>query len=347
MTVVGRRLAIIPPLVAVLLVALGGAAAAEEPWVNSPAGPIAREIQPLYWFLFFFAIVVLAIVDGGLIYAGIKFRERPGHTAKQFHGHNMLELSWTVIPTIMVIGFSVLSFQRLLYINDVNTDAAMTIKAEGRQWAWVVTYPDEAMFQTARSGPLQVGEEVNIPVGTKVRIELTASDVIHSFFVPRLGGKMDAVPGRTTYMWIQADRPGTYKGQCAEFCGDGHADMLIVVVAHPREEYAAWAQREIEDFDRKDSDEARRGRELFMAGACAGCHRIQGTPAVGRIAPELTAIAAKQNIAGVLTPVNEENLTNWIRNPPAVKPGTLMPALPLSDADIADIVQYLLTLDGS
>ncbi len=314
------------------------------PWPNDPLGPSARASADIYWIMFVCAVIVLAIVDGGLLYAGMRFRERPGHVAKQFHGHNFLELVWTVVPTIMVISFSVLSFQKLSFINDTRTNADMTVDVEGRQWAWSFTYPHEDRFKLRDGSYLVTGERLDIPVGAKVRINLAAKDVIHSFWVPNLGGKKDAVPGRHTETWIQADKPGTYKGQCYEFCGTGHADMLITLVVHPRDEYDAWAKGAVAEADRLLDPATKAGRETFLSLACVGCHTVQGTQANGKVGPELTHMASKDSIAGVLRPVNEQNLTTWLKDPPAVKPGTIMPNLNLSDQQIHDIVQWLLTL---
>ena len=317
------------------------------PWPNDPQGPQARVIADLYWIMFAAAVVVLAIVVGALIIAGLKYRERPGHVAKQYHGHNLLELIWTVIPTLMVITFGVLSFQRLVYINDIDSGTAMTIKVEARQWVWTFQYPQEAMFKLADNTYLQAGEEVHIPVGQKVKLELSSKDVIHSFFIPSLGGKKDAVPGRATSLWIQADRPGTYKGQCTEFCGTGHADMLLTVVAQNPADYAAWAADAKKAADLLNDPATKKGKDLFLSLACAGCHTIQGTSAVGKVGPDLSHLASQKTpVAGVaaLTPVNEDNLKKWINDPPANKPGTLMPKLGL-DADTVDaIVKFLLTL---
>ena len=325
-------------------------ALAEGPWPNDPQGPVAATIAELYWIMFAAAVVVLAIVDGALIYAGIKFRERPGHVAQQFHGHNMLELTWTIIPTIMVVSFSVLSWQKLDFINNSRGgDVGMVIHAEGAQWTWNYQYPNEDRFRLSDGTFLQGAEELHIPVGTKVRIELSARDVIHSFWVPSLGGKKDAVPGRATDLWIQADRPGTYKGQCLEFCGDGHADMLVTLVAHPQNEYGAWAQRAVEDANRINAPETRAGRELFRSLACAGCHTVTGLTA-GRFqgAPALDGVASKPSIAGGVLTMNDENrrdnFRRWIANPPAVKPGTAMPSLGLSEQQVNDITEFLLTL---
>ena len=323
------------------------------PWPLDPRGAQAESIASVYWIMFAFAIVVLAIVTGALFYAGVRFRERPGHEARQFHGHNMLELTWTVIPTVLVVSFSLLSWQRLNIVNDVDRDAAMTLKVEGRQWSWTITYPDAPMFKALDGKPMQAGEQIDIPVGKKIKLELTAHDVIHSFWIPNLGGKKDAVPGHVTTMWLEAKQPGTYKGQCTEFCGDGHADMLLTVVAHPEGEYAAWASKAVEDYNRLIDPKTRVGRDTFLASACVGCHTVKGTQAAGKVGPELTHIASKKDIAGVLSPIDQANLVKWITNARAVKPGTQMPTLGcsggaaapcLSDQQINDIAQWLLTL---
>jgi cytochrome c oxidase subunit 2 len=315
------------------------------PWMNDPQGPLARSIADLYWIMFAAAVVVLAIVVGALVVAGIRFRERPGHQARQYHGNNLLELIWTVIPTLMVISFSVLSFQRLAYVNDVDSGAAMTIKADGRQWVWNFQYPAQDQFKLKDGSYLNQPAELHIIAGQKVKIELTAQDVIHAFYVPKLGGQKDAVPGRTTTMWIQADRPGTYTGQCIEFCGAGHADMLISVVAHSSGDYGAWATAAVKDADRFSDPAVAKGKQLFTTLACAGCHTIEGLTR-GTVGPNLTHEASKKTpIAGVGgLDVNEANLKRWIANPPAVKPGTAMPNLGLDQPTIDALVQFILTL---
>ena len=318
------------------------------PWISDPAGPTASEIVPLYWFMFGAAVLVLAIVDGALIWSGIKYRERPGVAAKQFHGHNLLELLWTVIPTVMVVTFSVLSFQQLLKINiDASTPTDMTIKVHARQWAFQFEYPasyKDAQFMLSDNTPLKAGDELHIPVNTKVKLEITSEDVIHSFWIPNLGGKKDAVPGRTTYLSLEASRAGTYKGQCFEFCGTGHADMLLIVVAHPQSEYAAWAKSAVEEVNRLSDPATKAGHDLFLSLPCANCHTVKGTSASAKVGPELTHIASKADIAGVLLPVNAENLAKWIANPPAVKPGTQMPNYNLDQDTVNKITQWLLTL---
>ena len=314
------------------------------PWPNDPLGPQARASADIYWIMFVCAVIVLVIVDGGLIFAGFKFRARPGHSAQQFHGHNVLELVWTVVPTLMVISFSVLSFQKLNFMNDTS-NAGMTVDVEGQQWSWVMNYPKEDRFKLTSGGYLSSAQELHIPVNTKVHVRLSSKDVIHSFWVPNIGGKKDAVPGRPTDLWIQADKPGTYKGQCYEFCGTGHADMLITLVVHEPAEYATWVTDALKVANRLDDPATKTGRETFLSLACTGCHTVKGTTAAGKVGPDLTHVASKKSIAGgVLAPVDETNLTKWIKNPPAVKPTTAMPNLGLSDTQVHDIVQWLLTL---
>jgi cytochrome c oxidase subunit II len=321
------------------------------PWPVDPQGPLARSIADLYWLMFGAAVIVLAIVVGALVVAGIRFRERPGHQARQYHGNNVLELIWTVVPTLMVISFSVLSFQRLALVNDVDSGAAMTVQAEGKQWVWNFQYPSDPNFKLSDGTYLKAAEELHIPAGQKVKIELSSVDVIHAFYLPSLGGQKDAVPGRATAMWIQADRPGTYNGQCAEFCGTGHADMLITVVAQNPADYAAWQAAAVKQANLFNDPAVAQGKQLFTSLACAGCHTVQGLTG-GKVGPELTHIMSQKTpIGGVAgLDVNEANLIKWVSNAPSNKPGTLMPVFsnkaggPLDDATILAIVKFLETL---
>lgn len=321
------------------------------PWPVDPQGPLARSIADLYWLMFGAAVIVLAIVVGALVVAGIRFRERPGHQARQYHGNNVLELIWTVVPTLMVISFSVLSFQRLALVNDVDSGAAMTVQAEGKQWVWNFQYPSDPKFKLSDGTYLKAAEELHIPAGQKVKIELSSVDVIHAFYLPSLGGQKDAVPGRATAMWIQADRPGTYNGQCAEFCGTGHADMLITIVAQNPADYAAWQAAAVKQANLFNDPAVAQGKQLFTSLACAGCHTVQGLTG-GKVGPELTHIMSQKTpIGGVAgLDVNEANLIKWVSNAPSNKPGTLMPVFsnkaggPLDDATILAIVKFLETL---
>jgi len=321
------------------------------PWPVDPQGPLARSIADLYWVMFGAAVVVLANGVGAPVVAGIRFRERPGHQARQYHGNNVLELIWTIVPTLMVISFSVLSFQRLTLVNDVDSGTAMTVKAEAKQWVWSFQYPTDTKFKLSDGSYLKAAEELHIPVGQKVKIELSSTDVIHAFYVPKLGGQKDAVPGRATEMWIQADRPGTYNGQCVEFCGTGHADMLITVVAQNPIDYASWQDAAVKQANLFNDPAVAQGKQLFTTLACAGCHTIQGLTG-GKVGPELTHIMSQKTpIGGVAgLDVNEANLIKWVGNAPSLKPGIVMPVFSnkaggaLDDPTILAIVKFLETL---
>lgn len=319
---------------------------------------MARSIADLYWVMFGAAVVVLAIVVGALVIAGIRFRERPGHQARQYHGNSLLELIWTIVPTLMVISFSVLSFQRLALVNDADSGTAMTVKAEGKQWVWNFQYPADPKFKLSDGTYLTAAEELHVPVGQKVKIELSSKDVIHAFYVPKLGGQKDAVPGRDTVTWIQADRPGTYSGQCIEFCGTGHADMLLTIVAQNPTDYAAWQEAAVKQANLFNDPAVAKGKQLFTTLACAGCHTVQGLTG-GKVGPDLTHVmTAKASGTFTLNPiggvsgldVNEANLVKWVGNAPALKPGIVMPVFsnkaggPLDDDAILAIVKFLETL---
>src|SRR2546427_3896794 len=224
------------------------AALADGPWPNDPQGPQAKAIADLYWIMFVAAVAVLAIVDGAIIYAGIKFRERPGHVAKQFHGQNVLELTWTVIPTLMVVSFSVLSWQKLDFINNTRGgDVGMVIQAQGQQWQWTFSYPHEDRFKLLDGTYLQTSEQLDITVGTKVRVELSAKDVIHSFWVPSIGGAEDAGAGGATQVWGQAAKPRTEQGKGLPVFGAGPARHLIHPPSPPVQDRHAPVVADAED----------------------------------------------------------------------------------------------------
>jgi cytochrome c oxidase subunit 2 len=227
----------------------------------------------------------------------------------------------------------------------------MTIKAEGKQWVWSFQYPNDPAFKLNNGTYLTAAEELHIPAGQKVKIELSSVDVIHSFYIPKLGGQKDAVPGRATEMWIQADRPGTYAGQCVEFCGTGHADMLITVVAQNPADYTAWQDAAVKQANLFNDPAVAQGKQFFTTLACAGCHTIQGLTG-GKVGPDLTHLASQKTPLGGVAglDVNEANLIKWVSNAPSLKPGIVMPVFsnkaggPLDDATILAIVKFLETL---
>jgi cytochrome c oxidase subunit II len=213
---------------------------------------------------------------------------------------------------------------------------AVNIDVTAHQWWWTAKYTNGGpsdLFTTAN--------ELHVPVGRPVVVNLKADDVIHSLWVPSLAGKKDLIPGRSTVMQFRADHPGIYRGQCAEFCGYQHALMGLLVIAEPPAQYDAWVQAQRQSAAEPQDARAKHGKELFQSVSCAMCHAIQGTLANAQHAPDLTHIATRQTLAAGTLPNTPQDLAAWISNPQLHKPGTNMPATPLSNDDLDAIVAYL------
>jgi cytochrome c oxidase subunit 2 len=216
---------------------------------------------------------------------------------------------------------------------------AINIEVTAHQWWWTVRYV---------SGPLtenfDTANEIHVPVGKPVIVKLNSDDVIHSLWVPSLAGKRDLVPGRTATMTFQADQPGIYRGQCAEYCGWQHAFMAFEVHAHPQAEYDAWREQQLAPAVDSPDATAQRGKALFQSVSCAMCHTVQGTLAGAQRGPNLSHVASRRVLAAGALPNTPENLARWISDPQQIKPGTNMPATPLSAEDLRALVTYLGTL---
>jgi cytochrome c oxidase subunit 2 len=216
---------------------------------------------------------------------------------------------------------------------------AVNIELIGHQWWWEARYLDA---DPARE--FTTANELHIPVGRPVLFTLRATDVIHTLWIPNLQGKKDMIPGRTATLTLRADRPGTYRGQCAEFCGMQHAMMALLVEAEANEDYEAWAARQRRPAAEPAAEAARRGREVFLGGSCARCHTVAGTSANGRMGPDLSHLASRRTIGAGIFPNNRGHLAGWIANPQALKPGVNMPANPLPPDDLQSLLAYLETL---
>jgi cytochrome c oxidase subunit II len=220
-----------------------------------------------------------------------------------------------------------------------NGDPGLVLEVIGHQYWWEVRYLDgdgRVLFETAN--------EIHLPVGRAVELRLEASDVIHSFWVPRLAGKLDMIPGRTNVLRLRADVAGEYRGQCAEYCGLQHARMSLLVVAQPEAEYAAWAAAQALPVAAPADALATFGRDVFLGHACRACHTIRGTPAIGELGPDLTHVASRQMLAALTVPNTRGHLGGWIANPQDLKPGSRMPSVPLEQAEFNALLHYLGTL---
>jgi cytochrome c oxidase subunit 2 len=212
---------------------------------------------------------------------------------------------------------------------------AMTIEVVGHQWFWEVRYP--------ASGAV-TANEIHIPVGTRIDLELRTADVIHSFWVPRLNRKIDLIPGRTNRILLLADKPGVYRGQCAEFCGLQHAHMSFYVFADPPARFRAWLASQAAPRRAPSTPAEQQGEQVFLTQACSSCHTIRGTSANADVGPDLTHVASRTTLAALTIPNNRGQLAAWVADPQHVKPGNLMPAVPLSGEQLADVVDYLESL---
>ncbi|MER3449654.1 MAG: cytochrome c oxidase subunit II [Chloroflexota bacterium] len=343
----GQRLTrIIGPSLLVLSILLTGCTRSVGPmdWLGPVAGDQAEHQRWITWYLLYLGAAVFVFVEGWLLYSIIKFRRPLGPSVlpPQIHGHRTVEILWTVIPTLIVGAIAVPSVPAIFAFAQPPDEAgALRVEVLAHQWWWEFRYPDIVAGKT-----ITVANELRIPVGRTVIATLSSADVIHSFWVPKLSGKVDVIPGRQkNQIWFNAREPGEYYGWCAEFCGTQHAQMRFRVKALAPAEFEAWVRARLSPPP-EPQGAARQGYELFGARGCGGCHTVEGTPYQGKVGPNLTNIGERSTVAaGVLAnDPDGRGLFRWIKNPQEVKPGAKMPNLGLSDADVGAIVAYLKTL---
>jgi len=347
------------------------------PSVHGAASPIAAAIDDQYRIVFWMAAGVFALVEALIIYAALRFRHKPGGPEpRQVHGSATAEIVWTAIPVVIVLSLALMSYRtmRLHYVSSSAMAAAgegelLEIEAIGHQWWWAFKYPDHG-FETAT--------EIVVPLGRPVRVDLESTDVIHSFWVPALGGKFDAVPGRRdggagqNFVWFVPDKLGRFEGQCAELCGTQHAGMRFTVFVVEPDAFEAWAKAMAETPDEPpgwseaaalladdpaaelpagvDTSEFRGWRNVAQYG-CATCHAIQGHPdfvsaegAPRKLGPDLTRMATRTRLAGGVFAHTREDARAWIVDPESRKVGSLMLAMGADDQAADEILDYLYSL---
>jgi cytochrome c oxidase subunit 2 len=246
----------------------------------------------------------------------------------------------TALTILILFGLVVISVSSGKAISGPRNDAKpITIEVTGNQWWWRFRYLNDDPSRI-----IVTANEIHIPVGRPVIIRGTSTDVIHSFWVPNLQGKRDLIPSRVTTMWIDADRPGKFRGQCAEFCGLQHAHMSLWVVAEPEADFQRWTENQLKPAVTPSDPVKQRGRDVFLENACILCHAIQGTPAAGQIGPDLTHVGSRLTIAAGALPNNKGNLGGWITDPQTIKPGNHMATVPLQPDDLQALLDYLESL---
>jgi cytochrome c oxidase subunit II len=310
--------------------------------IFSRASTPAKSIADLSVFVLVITGIIFVVVFALLVYSVVKFRGRAidaGHEPAQVYGSTQIELAWTIIPILIVVVLFLATARVIHAIQDAPEPAgALDVTVVGHQYWWEFRYPKLGIVTT---------NELHIPVSdpdhpTPTFLQLLSADSDHSFWVPELAGKTDLIPNHPNRMWMDPQRTGIFVGQCAQYCGVQHAKMLLRVSVDSPAEFAAWVRGQQQPAVQDASVET--GRRVFESNACMNCHTVAGTPADGRFGPDLTHLMSRVTIAAGAAENTHDNLRLWIQNPSALKPGSLMPAMKLSDADLDAVVNYMETL---
>lgn len=324
-------------------------------------GPVAMEQKTVFWFTVGVSLFLLVTVGSVFLYAIFRFRAKPGqdfHVPEQTHGSAKVEIALIVVSCLLLLVIAIPNAKALFYVSEVPADRkkdAIKVEAIGHQWWWEFKYTDLG---------ITTANELHIPVGVPIDVQVKAVDVIHAFWVPRLAGKIDATPGQINTMWLQADEPGRYNGHCTEYCGDSHANMRFFVFADKKEDFETWVNHTKADGVKPSTVEEINGQGVFMRG-CNSCHTVGGTAASGLVGPNLTHFGSRTSFgAGIyqMEPADEKDqakvkesqehynalLSKWIRYPKEMKPGNKMNLdqvnMVVSDKEVKDLIAYLNSL---
>jgi cytochrome c oxidase subunit II len=312
------------------------------PSIFEPQSTPADSIYHLSRFVLSITALIFLIVFSLLSYVVVKFRGRAadgGREPAQVYGSTQIGLAWTVIPVLIVVVLFLATARVIHAIQDApKPSTAVEVTVIGHQFWWEFRYPALGVV---------TANELHIPVSdpahpTPTFLKLLSADTDHSFWVPQLAGKTDLIPNRVNEMWMDPHRTGIYVGQCAQYCGTQHAKMLIQVSVDSPEVFGAWALAQKQRV--ANDQEEISGKRVFETTACVNCHTVSGTSAAGRFGPDLTHLMGRRTIASGAADNTADNLRLWIKNPEAIKPGSLMPSMKLSDADLDALVRYLVTL---
>ena len=332
-----------------LLIAASGQAAWAQPTQNiigphifDPHSGSAHLLYGISLFTLQITGAIFLVVGGLWLYVIVRFRQEAGddtYEPAQVYGSTQIELAWTVVPILIVVVLFLTAARILFAVQDRPMPPnALNVDVVGHQFWWEFRYPKFG-FATAN--------ELHIPVSEAKAerttfLKLLSADVDHSFWVPALFGKTDSIPNRTNTMWFDPNATGLYVGQCAQFCGTAHAQMLLRVYVQTPQDFAAWIKGQQQPAVQDPA--AAEGRQIFESQSCVSCHTIRGTAAHGSFGPDLTHLMSRDTIASGLVANTQDNLRRWIKDPQTIKPGCMMPAMQLSDPQIGQMVAYLTTL---
>ncbi len=332
-----------------LLVFVAAARAATQQSAVDAAGPQAGRIETLFWFFVALLGAIFVIVMSFTLWTLVR-RPAPIDQESLDRTHQpSAETEERLTRVVVAAGGVMLVILLALIVISVSTGKsiasassrrdAVVVEVTGNQWWWTVRYVNDDPRRI-----VVTANEIHVPVGRPVMIRGTSQDVIHSFWVPNLQGKRDLIPSRITTEWFQADQPGQFRGQCAEFCGLQHAHMAMWVVAEPPDQFEAWIERQLQPAAPPSDPEKIRGQQVFLSHACVLCHSIQGTPAAGQVGPDLTHLASRLSIAAGTLPNTRGSLAGWIADPQNIKPGTHMATVPVASQDMQPLLDYLESL---
>jgi cytochrome c oxidase subunit 2 len=314
---------LLPAALAATLVVLALAGCSGPQSTLAPGGRGAQRIATLFWSMSAGAVLIWAVSVGLAVYA--IFRTTGPHSRRA--ARRLIVLGGAVLPTALLAGVLVYGLALLPPLMAPAPDGSLRIFVLGEQWWWRIRY------LAADGKTVDLANEIRLPVGEPVEFQLESHDVIHSFWIPALGGKVDMIPGRRTRLTLEPTRTGVFRGACAEYCGTSHALMNLWVVVLEPEEFARWLARQLEPARPDAQGQAARGAERFLANGCGACHALRGTPADGFVGPDLTHVGSRLSIGAGLLPRTTENLARWLSDPQRVKPGVHMPAFGMLPGD--------------
>lgn len=321
-------------LVACISLSAAMGACGGSPTFLRPAAPDASQTRGLWWILFTTAAVVFAAVVAILVYGALRRPSQAEERARHAFGTPLVWIGGITIPAMILFTVFGLSIVQMTAANGGDS-SNLTIEVVGHQWWWEVRYPHDKVV---------TANEVHLPVNQPARVVITSADVIHAFWVPELQGKIDAIPGQSNSIRLQASREGTYRGECLTYCGLQHANMNFVVVAQPADQFQAWLSAQSAAPPAPAGPQLVRGQQIFLGSACVYCHTIEGTNASGRVGPDLTHLASRPQLAAGTIPNTPGALGGWIVDPQTIKPGNKMPPENFSGPDLQALIAYLESL---
>jgi cytochrome c oxidase subunit 2 len=308
--------------------------------VLEPASPNAATIRSIFFVVSLISLAIFVIVVTLIVTSLVRFRSTGDSLPKQAFGSHVAEIFWTLPPLLIVLSLGVASARIIYSISSVpslqlSPTSAADIVVIGHQWWWEVRYP--------RAGAV-TANEIHVPIGKKLCVQVDSADVIHSFWMPQLGPKIDMVPGQHNYLWLEADQAGTYDGACSEFCGDQHAWMRFIVVAEPDAQYQAWLAEQARPAEMPENTLALAGRSFVVSQTCLNCHEIRGTNNGVAAGPDLTHVASRRQLGAGVLENTPETLDRWLKNPQQFKPGCMMPNFTMNEEELRQVSAYLESL---